>query len=109
MTLTKNMKKLLLSCAAACVAVAVYAGQYPEIKIDELKTALTSKNVTVNRAGDVSLFPGVSPIGIEDGDVLRGDGGFELVDFDFGILPGINRDCDTSRRTGKKKFFHIFC
>jgi len=41
------MKKLLLSCAAACVAVAVYAGQYPEIKIDELKTAITSKNVTV--------------------------------------------------------------
>ena len=41
------MKRLLVSCAAAFLAVAVYAGQYPEIKIDELKTAIAAKSVTV--------------------------------------------------------------
>ena len=41
------MKKLLLLTTIASLASAVYAGQYPEIKIDELKTAIDSKHVTV--------------------------------------------------------------
>ncbi len=41
------MKKLLISCAAAFLAVVAYAGQYPDIKIDELKAAIATKNVTV--------------------------------------------------------------
>ncbi len=41
------MKKLLILSAIAVLASAVYAGQYPEIKINELKSAIASKNVTV--------------------------------------------------------------
>jgi rhodanese-related sulfurtransferase len=42
-----RMKKMLLVCAAAFFAVAVYAGQYPEIKINELKSAMASRQVTI--------------------------------------------------------------
>ena len=41
------MKKLIAGCAAALVTVAVYAAHYPEIKINELKSAMTSKQVTL--------------------------------------------------------------
>ena len=41
------MKKLTALCAAALVTLAVYAAHYPEIQIKELKSAMTSKNVTI--------------------------------------------------------------
>ncbi len=41
------MKRLLLLGAAAFLATAVYAGQFPEIKIDELKKEIEAKKVTV--------------------------------------------------------------
>jgi len=41
------MRKLLVLCAALLSVVAVYAGQFPEIKIDELQTAIEAKKVTV--------------------------------------------------------------
>lgn len=41
------MKKLLALIAAAAVAVSVYAGEFPDISITELKTAIESKKVTV--------------------------------------------------------------
>ncbi|MGO9201785.1 MAG: rhodanese-like domain-containing protein [Limisphaerales bacterium] len=41
------MKKLLLFCAAVLAAAAVYAGEYPDIKIPELKSAITAKKVTL--------------------------------------------------------------
>jgi rhodanese-related sulfurtransferase len=41
------MKKLIALCAAGLVAVAVYAAQYPEIKINELKDAMTKGKVTI--------------------------------------------------------------
>ncbi|MGO8675764.1 MAG: rhodanese-like domain-containing protein [Limisphaerales bacterium] len=41
------MRKFLVFCAASLAAVAVYAGQYPEIKIPELKSAIAAKKVTL--------------------------------------------------------------
>lgn len=41
------MKKLIPLCAAALFTVAVYAAHYPEIQINELKSAIAAKNVTV--------------------------------------------------------------
>jgi rhodanese-related sulfurtransferase len=41
------MKKLLVLCAAALAAAAVYAGEYPDIKIPELKSAIAAKKVTL--------------------------------------------------------------
>ncbi len=41
------MKRLLLLGAAAFLATAVYAGQFPEIKIDELKKEIEAKKATV--------------------------------------------------------------
>ncbi len=41
------MKKLLAFGAAAFLAVAVYAGSYPEITIGELKSAMEAKKVTL--------------------------------------------------------------
>jgi len=41
------MRKLLALGVAALFAVAVYAGEYPNIEIKELKSALTAKTVTV--------------------------------------------------------------
>jgi rhodanese-related sulfurtransferase len=41
------MKKLLVFCAAAIAAAAVYAGEYPDIKIPELKSAIAAKKVTL--------------------------------------------------------------
>lgn len=41
------MKKLLLFGVAALAAAAVYAGEYPDIKIPELKSAIAAKKVTL--------------------------------------------------------------
>ncbi len=41
------MKKILIFCAAALCAVAVYAAHYPEIKINDLKSAMAHKHVTI--------------------------------------------------------------
>jgi rhodanese-related sulfurtransferase len=41
------MKKALLACAFALVSFAVSASNYPDIKINDLKSALGSKNVVV--------------------------------------------------------------
>ncbi len=41
------MKKLIILCAAALVGFAVYAGEYPDIKIPELKSAMAAKSVTL--------------------------------------------------------------
>ena len=41
------MKKLLILSAIAFMAGAVYAGDYPDIQIKELKSAIDSKKVTV--------------------------------------------------------------
>jgi rhodanese-related sulfurtransferase len=41
------MKKILALLATAALAVTVYAGEYPDISITELKTAIEGKKVTV--------------------------------------------------------------
>jgi len=41
------MKKLLTLLTAALVATALYAGEFPDISITELKTAIEGKKVTV--------------------------------------------------------------
>jgi rhodanese-related sulfurtransferase len=41
------MKKLIALCAVALVTAAVYAAHYPEIQINELKSAIAAKNVTI--------------------------------------------------------------
>lgn len=41
------MKKLIIPMAAALLAVSVYAAQYPEITIPELKSAISAKQVVL--------------------------------------------------------------
>ena len=41
------MKKLLTFFGAALIATAVYAGQYPDIKINELKSAIGKQKVVL--------------------------------------------------------------
>ncbi len=41
------MKKLLTFLAVAFTTVALHAGEYPDISINELKSAITEKKVTV--------------------------------------------------------------
>jgi len=41
------MKKILTLCAIALFAGSVYAGHYPDITINNLKTAMASKSVTL--------------------------------------------------------------
>ena len=41
------MKKLLVLGAAAFIAAAVYAGQFPDITISDVKTAIADKKVTL--------------------------------------------------------------
>ena len=50
------MKKLVLSCAVALCAVAVYAAHYPDIKIKELKSAISSKSVTILDANGTDSY-----------------------------------------------------
>ena len=42
-----TMKKLLVLSAAAVLAVAAYASQFPDISISDLKSAIASKKVTL--------------------------------------------------------------
>jgi rhodanese-related sulfurtransferase len=41
------MKRFLVSFATVLFAAAVYAAHYPDIKINDLKSAIASKNVTI--------------------------------------------------------------
>jgi len=41
------MKKLVLACAAALLAFAVSAGEYPDISMSDLKAAIEAKKVTL--------------------------------------------------------------
>lgn len=41
------MKKLIASCAVALLAVAAFAGPYPEIQMSDLKSAMTAGKVTL--------------------------------------------------------------
>ncbi len=41
------MKKILTLCAVALLASSVYAAHYPEITINDLKAAMSSKSVTL--------------------------------------------------------------
>lgn len=41
------MKKLIAGCAVALLAVAAFAGSYPEIKMSELKSAISAGKVTL--------------------------------------------------------------
>jgi rhodanese-related sulfurtransferase len=41
------MKRFIIPAAAALLAVSVYAAQYPEITIPELKTAMSTKQVVL--------------------------------------------------------------
>jgi rhodanese-related sulfurtransferase len=43
----KTMKKFLVLCAAVFATVAVYASQFPDIKVEELQSAIAAKKVTV--------------------------------------------------------------
>jgi len=54
--LLQYMKRLLTLCAAALVATAVYASQYPDIKITELNSAIASKSVTLLDANGTDSY-----------------------------------------------------
>ncbi len=41
------MKKFIATCAVALLAVGAFAGNYPEIKLSELKSAIASGKVTL--------------------------------------------------------------
>ena len=41
------MKKVLALCAAVCVAAVVYAGEFQDISLKELKTEIAAKNVVL--------------------------------------------------------------
>ena len=43
----KTMKRFILPAIAALLAVNVYAGQYPEITVPELKAAISAKQVVL--------------------------------------------------------------
>ena len=45
--INEYMKKLLTLLAVLCSAVALHAGEYPDISITELKTAIAAKKVTL--------------------------------------------------------------
>src|SRR5258706_19516 len=42
----------------------------------------------VDGAGDVGFLPGVGAVGVDYGDLLVGNGGFEVVDADVGVFVG---------------------
>jgi len=50
------MKKILTLCAAALMTTAVYAAQYPDIKIDDLKSAIASNKVTLLAANGTDSY-----------------------------------------------------
>jgi len=50
------MKKLAVIFASAAFALAVYAGEYPDISIKDLKADIAAKNVTVLDANGTESF-----------------------------------------------------
>jgi rhodanese-related sulfurtransferase len=50
------MKKLLTLCAAALLAGSAYGAHYPEITINELKSAMASKSVTLLDANGTDSY-----------------------------------------------------
>ena len=50
------MKKFFTFCAAALLAGSVYAAHYPDITIDELKSAIASKSVTLLDANGTDSY-----------------------------------------------------
>ena len=54
--LDSYMKKIIALCAAALMTVAVYAADYPEITIPQLKTAIADKQVTVLDANGTDTY-----------------------------------------------------
>ena len=45
--IARSMRKLIIPAAAALLAMSVYAAQYPEITIPQLKTAMSAKKVVL--------------------------------------------------------------
>jgi rhodanese-related sulfurtransferase len=67
------MKKILALLAAAFVAAGAYAGEFPDISIDELKKAIEAKKVTVvDVNGSASYQKGHVPSAI-DFAAVKGD------------------------------------
>src|SRR6476660_9613223 len=50
------MKKLLAGCTAALLAISSFAGEYADITISELKSAMTAKKVTLLDANGTESF-----------------------------------------------------
>ena len=50
------MKKILTLCAAVLLAASVYAAHYPDITINELKSAMASKSVTLLDANGTDSY-----------------------------------------------------
>ncbi len=50
------MKKILACCSAALLTVAVFAGEYADISISDLKSAMASKKVTLLDANGTESF-----------------------------------------------------
>ena len=50
------MKKLLAGCTAALLAISAFAGEYADITISELKSAMTAKKVTLLDANGTESF-----------------------------------------------------
>ena len=50
------MKKILTLCAVALVTASVYAAHYPDITIGDLKTAASSKSVTILDANGTDSY-----------------------------------------------------
>ena len=67
------MKKLLALLAGAVLATTAYAGEFPDISIEELKAAIESKKVTlIDVNGEQSYKKGHIPSAMEFGAV-KGD------------------------------------
>src|SRR5207253_238937 len=61
-----NMKKLLTLLATACLAASAYAGEYPDISINELKAAISArKAVVIDVNGSESWQRGHIPTAID--------------------------------------------
>ena len=52
----RNMKKLFALAATALIAGSVYAAHYPDITINDLKTAMASKNVVLLDANGTDSY-----------------------------------------------------
>jgi rhodanese-related sulfurtransferase len=66
------MKKLMIPAAAVFLAVSAYAGQYPEITIPELKTAISEKKVVLLDANGTDTYSKGHIPGAIDFTALKG-------------------------------------